>query len=231
MKPGFAKHHAAEAIRLLTSSDARSELTTRMLHRDVIHQDVTLSWEDRYPHLFTATAELLSDKARPRLLSFGCSAGEEVLSLKRAMPAATIVGAEINRAKLRACRRLPPDPDICFLNPTSDSIAARGPYDAIFCMAVLTRRPHEVEQRMLKDISVFYPHERFRAQLDAFVQMLHPGGLLVVEHSLYRVEDVAPEFSLEPVGGVWPAKGPRFDRLGTLIAGRPMIARIWRKAA
>lgn len=144
-----------------------------------------------------------------RILSFGCSAGEEVLSLKRVIPAATIVGAGINRAKLRACRRLPPDPDICFLNPTSDSIASRGPYDAIFCMAVLTRRPLEVEPRMLNDIPVFYPRERFRARIGAFVQMLHPGGLPVLEHSLYRVEGVAPESSPAPVGGSWPAKGPR----------------------
>lgn len=40
----------------------------------------------------------------------------------------------------------------------------------------------------------------FDARSELTTRMLHPGGLLVVEHSRYRVEDLAPEFSLASVG-------------------------------
>lgn len=225
------RSRVAGAVRLLINADARAALVTRLMHRSAIHQDVTLSWPDRYPRLFAEVAELLGDVARPKLLSFGCSAGEEVQSLKRMIPGARIVGLEINRAKLRACLKLPPDPDVSFFLSTPEAVAAHGPYDAVFCMAVLTRRPHEVERRKLANIARLYPHERFRDQLRILVRALEPGGLLVVEHSLYLVEDAADELGLVPAGGMWPAKGPRFDPTGALMADQPTIARIWRKIA
>jgi hypothetical protein len=224
------RSRVAGAIRLLTDADARSALVTRLLHREAIHQDVTLSWPDRYPRLFAEVAELLRDVARPRLLSFGCSAGEEVQSLKRLIPDARIVGLEINRAKLRSCLQLPTDPDVSFFPSTPAAVAAHGPYDAVFCMAVLTRRPHEVERKGMTNIRRLYPYTRFRDQLHILVRALQPGGLLVVEHSLYLVEHEAEALGLVTAGGVWPAKGPRFDAAGALIPGQPTIARIWRKA-
>ena len=47
---------------------------------------------DRYPWLFDFAAAALDDLPAPRLLSFGCSRGEEVLSLRRRFPDAAIKG-------------------------------------------------------------------------------------------------------------------------------------------
>jgi hypothetical protein len=220
----------AHARRYALDSSARSELATGLLFPARIHQDTTLSWRDRYPLLFGAARDLLDDVESPNILSFGCSAGEEVLSLHDYMPDAIVVGAELNRAKLRACGRLPPHPRRVFVHSTHRNIAAHGPYDAIFCMAVLTRRPHAIEAEDRRSIRGFYVFERFAETLHFLVSQLRDGGLLVVEHALYRVEDVA-DLPIEAVigAGTYPAKGPRFDRAGDRIDPPPVISRIFRK--
>jgi hypothetical protein len=226
------RHILAATRRYALDPGARSELATRLLFPARIHQDTTLSWHDRYPLLFGAVCDLLADVPAPTILSFGCSAGEEVLSLQDYMPGATVVGAELNRAKLRACRRLPPHPRRVFVHSTHADIAAYGPYDAIFCMAVLTRRPHTVEAEDRRSIRGFYSFQRFAETLHFLVSQLHDRGLLVVEHSLYRVEDVA-NLPIDAVvgAGTYPAKGPRFDPAGGRIDPPPVVSRIFRKTS
>jgi hypothetical protein len=222
----------ARAKRYVLDPGARSELLTRLRFAREVHQDVTLSWRDRYPLLFGTARDLLADRPAPTLLSFGCSAGEEVLSLQEYMPDATIVGAELNRARLRQCRRLPPHPNRMFVESTADAIAAHGPYDAIFCMAVLTRRPHTVEAQDRRSIRDFYAFERFAGTLGFLASHLREGGLLVVEHTLYRVEDV-PGLPVRAVTGpgTYLAKGPRFDPAGDRVDPQPIVSRIFRKVA
>lgn len=221
------------ALRLLREPRAWSELATRFTARDRVHQDNSQTWPDRYPALFAAARALLAARPEARILSFGCSSGEEVLTLRRYFPRATIVGAEVNRRLLRSCRRLPADANLHFVPSAEAAIAAYGPYDAIFCMAVLTRRPHEIERREMRDISRFYPYRRFADQVRELVSMLADDGLFIVEHALYRVEDVIARLPVKPVEthGFARAKGPRFDPAGTIIAPAPIIARIFRKGA
>ena len=59
---------------------------------------------DRYPQLFDALAERLSGIEAPRILSFGCSTGEEVLTLKAHFPGAEVFGCDIDWFNLRASR-------------------------------------------------------------------------------------------------------------------------------
>ncbi|URW75164.1 hypothetical protein M9980_11490 [Sphingomonas donggukensis] len=219
--------------RRLADARARSEIATRRRHRDRIHQDVTLTRIDRYPRLFAAARDLLADRPRPTLLSYGCSSGEEVVSLRGYFPDADIVGAELNCAMLAACARWPHDPRTRFLASDDAGVAAAGPYDAIFCMAVLQRRPHGVENEGRETIADFYPFALFDRQVAELAALLKTGGLLIVEHAQYLVTDASAAPLLEPVGdrGVWPAKGPRFDRDGRRIVPQPTIARLYRRRA
>ncbi|MEI4884199.1 class I SAM-dependent methyltransferase, partial [Klebsiella pneumoniae] len=82
-----------------------------------------------------------SGQPEVRILSFGCSTGEEVLTLRRYFPHASIVGAELNRRSLTICERLNVDDRIQFTFSRHDLIARHGPFDAVFCMAVLQRGP------------------------------------------------------------------------------------------
>lgn len=203
----------------------------RIVGHRAIHQDTTLTWRDRYPALFAAARDLLGAQGAHRILSFGCAAGEEVLTLREYFPQARIVGAEINRAELAACRRLAVDDDITFIHSTRATIDTQGPYDAIFCMAVLQRRPDAVARAGTTDIAALYPFARFADEIAFLVRQLRPGGLLVVEHCQYRVEDTPAAASLVPVPGIGTraSSGPRFDPTGRLIVPPPIVSRLFRK--
>jgi hypothetical protein len=220
-----------DALRLLRDPRAWSELTTRLRLPSQVHQDCSLTWSDRYPALFSAARTLLADRPGPRILSFGCSSGEEVLTLRRYFPDAVIVGAEINPSLLRACRRHAIESETLFIRSTPEAVQTHGPFDAIFCMAVLTRRPHEVERRDMADISRFYPFGRFADTVRLLASQLTEGGLLVVEHGLYRVEDAVEGLPLKPVvtHGFRIAKGPRFDPSGMRLEAPQLVARIFRR--
>lgn len=228
MRPALAR--AWHAVR---DARVRSELATALRFRRHIHQDTSVSWPDRYPRLFAAARDRLAGRSAPNILSFGCAAGEEVVTLRGYFPDAMLTGAELNRALLRACRRLPADSRRRFIASSDAAIAAHGPYDAIFCMAVLTRRPHEVEDRDLRNIAAFYPFAHFAQALRFLAAQLAPGGLLVVEHALYRAEDALAGTGVEPVleAGVGLAGGARFGPDGERIEPRPVIARIFRRRA
>lgn len=88
------RRRAARLLALIRDGRARSELFTRLRFGAQVHQDISLSFHDRYPRLFTAARALLADRPAPRILSYGCAAGEEVTSLRGYFPDAMLVGAE-----------------------------------------------------------------------------------------------------------------------------------------
>lgn len=228
---GTVRRTLGAAWRFARDARVRSEVLTRLFAPRRIHQDSSLSWPDRYPQLFGAARTLLADHSAPSILSFGCAAGEEVVTLRRYFPGALLAGAEINRGLLRACRKLAPDPRRRFIHSTHEAIAAHGPYDAIFAMAVLTRRPHAVELHDMRSIADFYPYDHFAQELRFLAAQLAPGGLLIVEHSLYRAEDALAGQGMEAVigPGTALAKGPRFDPDGNRIEPQPIVSRIFRR--
>lgn len=222
---------AAGLWHFVRRADVRAEWVARLLHARAIHQDSTFTMPDRYPRLFAAARDAIGADAPHTILSFGCSYGDEVVALRRYFPAARLVGAEINRAALAACRRLPADANRVFTVSSHPRIAAFGPYDAIFCMAVLQRRPTNVARDGVCDLSRPYPFAHFAAELDFLVRQLRPGGLLVVEHAQYRVEDTPAMALLEPWPGhpPSPSKWPRFAPSGARIDPPPAIARLFRR--
>jgi trans-aconitate methyltransferase len=178
---------------------------------------------DRYPELFDLAAELAPDAAR--ILSFGCSTGEELVSLRRRFPNAKIVGAEINsRSRRIAARKTTADPRIEVVPPQM----IVGPFDLVFALAVLQREPHKIEEMEVRNIAAHYPFERFDAAVADLVRLLRPGGYLSVIHSLYRVEDSSAMPELEPVPAspvmTGPLFGPAGDKLDAPLA-RTMFRR------
>lgn len=221
---------ARRAAGRLLSPRALSEQATRARFGRRVHQSSSLTWPGRYPVLFGAARELLPDGPGLRILSYGCSSGEEVATLRRYFPDAVILGADINRALLRRGRRLGVPGETSFVPSDDGAIERHAPFDAIFCMAVFTRRPHEIQRRRMEDIGRFYPFEPFRRDLRRLAALLAPGGLLVVEHALYRAEDALAGMGLTPLvsHGFAPAKGPRFAPSGRRLDSPQLISRIFR---
>ena len=210
-----------DVIRLVPAAEGRARLWTRLTHSDEVHQTTPYTEEDRYPELFEVAATL-APEAR-RILSFGCSTGEELEAIRRRFPRAEIVGAEINaRSRRIAARRSSGDARTKVVPPK----AIEGAFDMIFALAVFQREPHKVNETEGQDISSLYPFGRFDEAVTELVRRLEPGGLLCVTNSQYRVEDSSAYRGLEVVERSPRTEGPFFGRDGRrlrAISGRTIF--------
>ena len=153
------------------------------------HQGPNRTALNRYPEIFAAAAAA-APSAR-RILSFGCSTGEECITLADYFPEAQIIGADINPVVLlRAMKHR--SNRIRFVY-ASDAILGRyGGFDAVFCMAVLRSTGH-------------YPFDSFEERALFLETLVRPGGLLVIHNSRYRFGDTARRCSYEVI----PVTAPR----------------------
>jgi chemotaxis methyl-accepting protein methylase len=100
------------------------------------------SSRDRYPYLFNEAkryAEVFLKEKELSILSFGCSTGEECISLKSYFPESRIVGVDINKSNIRKADKNNFSPGITYILSTPENIADKGKYDLIFCLSVLCR--------------------------------------------------------------------------------------------
>jgi len=202
---------AIDAAGLLRTAEGRALLWTQLMHRRELHQTGPYTWLNRYPVLFDLAAKLQPDARR--ILSFGCSTGEELISLRSRFAMAEIVGAEINpRSRAAARQRLAADARTTVIPPESIT----GSFDLIFALSVLQRDPHGLKNEMpAKHLAARYPFARFDAGVSSLVECLSPGGFLVVTNTLYRVEDSSAAVGLQPI-----ARSPRMARVMLSPQGR-----------
>lgn len=157
-------------------------------HRRVQQTTPTTSM-NRYPIIFSACSEHFSKTKDIKILSYGCSTGEEVLTLRRYFPNATIVGAEINKHSLEVCKSHNVDDKITFIKSTPRNIKKYGPFDLIFCMAVLQRSPDKITQEGITSLKDIYPFEKFENQIVELDGYVKKDGLLVTHFTQYDFMD------------------------------------------
>ena len=186
----------------------RSELYTRLRYGSGHLQGSTFTHMDRFPVLFNFCRVLLASHSTPRILSFGCSTGEEVFTLARYLPHAEIIGVDLNRwclARARQHQRLLSNARICFHHARSSAFAAEGGFDVIFALAVFQR----TENALAASASGFRfrTFEQFIRMLD---QKLKPGGVLFLDQCDFAFADtsVAPRY--QPLA--FPASNRARDR-------------------
>ena len=163
-------------------------------------QYLTNTAPNRYPDVFRtlrARVEQLrgSDlgQGELRILSFGCSIGFEMMTLRAYFPEASIFGCDTSREALRqAQRNLREDPGIVFFS-TPQAIDAFGPFDIILAMSVLCRFPASSQ---VENLAPIFPFRSFEMLTTNLARNLRPGGLfcLVNANYLFCALDVAPEF-------------------------------------
>lgn len=178
---------------------------------------------DRYPWLFDFAAQRLDGIVSPRLLSFGCSRGDEVLSLARRLPRAAIKGIDIDPKNIAACRsRWPPSQDrrIVFEVASNTRKEPSGYYDAIFCLAVLCHGDLTVKRaRRSEPLMRFSDFEQTVVDL---ARRLRPGGFLFLHTTNFRLCDTILQDRFEVVLEARPedmAQDVLFDREGRLMPG------------
>ena len=89
-----------------------------------------------------------------------------------------------------------------------------GPFDAVFCLAVLQRTPMQVKEKGIMDLKGIYPFGKFNEKVTELDCWLKRNGLLIVHHSQYVFTDASVASKYSPLIAAKHIlnKGPLFDR-------------------
>ena len=175
-----------------------------------LFQPATVTRADRHPLLFGLVATHLADRAAPRILSFGCSTGEEAFTLARYLPRATIDAIDANPAciarAIDAARRLD-HRRITFLCADTPDAASSAGYDVVVCLSVL--RHGDLDALRLASAAALFPFARFTAAIEALDRRVRPGGLLLLWGCQFRFADTttAARYRAVPISGMRPQNG------------------------
>ena len=191
---------------------------------------------NRYPRIFEFVRRLLGAQSELRILSFGCSTGDEAFSLRRYFPHSAIKGIDLNAGNIEVARaRLARDPDamLSFENADSTTAEPAAAYDAIFCMAVL--RHGDLALPGVTRCDHLIRFEDFATMIADFSRCLKPGGLLIIRHSNFRLRDTPTSAAFATVLSVptkaTKGKTPLFGPDNKLLAGVDYPDTVFRKIA
>jgi SAM-dependent methyltransferase len=179
---------------------------------------------DRYPGLYKGVKRLSQaihgDGGRQlRILVFGCSTGEETLTLATRYFTSSnhhIIGVDISESAIHtamvenSCER------VVYHGPDY-SLESIGPFDIIFANSVLCRWP---ASRGLEDISRLYSFESFDRILCSLDKALNKAGLMCILNSNYRFSDstISPGYAKVQLPSVKHSGFvDKFDRTGKRI--------------
>jgi SAM-dependent methyltransferase len=178
---------------------------------------------DRYPWLFEFAAEHFAGRGAIQLLSFGCSHGDEVFSLRKYLPTAAIKGMDIDPQNIqRAVRRAVSEhaDGLSFAVASTTTQEPTGHYDAVFCLAVLCRGDLTATGASHCDPHMYFAD--FERQVTDFARCLKPGGFLFLHTTNFRFCDTAIAAQFEVALEAAPAQlAPDllFDRNNQVLPG------------
>jgi trans-aconitate methyltransferase len=165
--------------RFIAIPSYRSRILHSIWFRKHYHQFSNFTKIDCYPSLFQMAKQEFDTFEHPKILSFGCSTGEEVATLSKYIPHASIVGVDINTWCLKEANRKYASENRKFLHSHSPEFLSLKDFDAIFCLAVFQHS----ENRHNKDCKESaYPFEQFESQLKQLDDKLKSKGLLFIDH-------------------------------------------------
>jgi hypothetical protein len=170
----------------------------RILRPDNLFQPQGTTAYGRYADEFVEAGEALRTPPTD-ILSFGCSSGEELLTLRSVFPDARIRGLDINPVAVRAARRLlrRAGADAISVARAGDASAEpAGAYDLVTALAVFRHASLNDAPERCDDVLDFASFERTIEGLSACVR---PGGLLMLRHANFRFTDCAVAADYEPV--------------------------------
>lgn len=174
-------------MKFFSNGRFRSETLTKLHFGNQFHQQSTFTTSDRYPLLFKECAGYLSLISNPKILSFGCSTGEEVNSIGQYLPNANIMGVDINIWCLKQCRKKYKNKKISFVHRFSDKFKNASGFDAIFCMAVFQRTGNRTNSD--NSAAVGFRFDQFDQEINLLDGKLKSGGLLIIDQSDFSFTD------------------------------------------
>lgn len=173
------------------------------------HQKNTATAYNRYPDIFKDTISLVMNRPVAAVLSFGCSYGDEIATIKDLYHRESQVdGVDILESCINECRS---KFQSSLILDYSEFITRNERYDVIFAMSVLCRWE---ETETVDNCSDIYPFEFFEKAIGILVSKLRYGGLLVVYNANFRVSDTIYSDILDPVKSYMDGSGfvHKFDK-------------------
>jgi 2-polyprenyl-3-methyl-5-hydroxy-6-metoxy-1,4-benzoquinol methylase len=187
------------------------------------YQTYSYTRPDRYPWLFKSAAARIPSRPDLSILSFGCSRGDEVFSLRKYFPGATLKGIDVNPRNIGRClarARAQNSTNMTFAIAATTEGEPASSYDAIFCLAVLVSGDLTTSGAQRCDPVLHF--ERFDRMVGDFARCLKPGGVLVLHTTNFRFCDtaVAPHFEvILEADPLHLAPDVLFDRHNRLMPG------------
>jgi SAM-dependent methyltransferase len=222
-KRPFVFRAARFGFNFVRSRDFRSVALLRWRDPPNLFQPFTDSFRDRYPQLFRFVRQEIGDAASQRILSFGCSTGDEVFTLREYFPLSWIKGIDINARNVRAARRRlkrSPDGKITFEVASTTVGELSNSYNAIFCMAVFRHGGLGASGRDGR-CDHLIRFQQFEETVGEIARCLVPGGLLLIGYSNFRFSEtrIATNFDVVFQADASPdAQTPIFDRDNRFLA-------------
>jgi SAM-dependent methyltransferase len=175
---------------------------------------------DRYPWLFQFAARALPPTDL-NILSFGCSRGDEVFTLRHYFPLAALRGIDVDPRNIAACTaRAAQVARMSFCAAATTHGEPSNSFDAIFCLAVLCLG--DLTIRNAERCDPYLRFADFDDLISDFARCLKPGGLLFLHTSNFRFGDTSVARDFDVVLEASPsqlAPDVVFDRSNRLLPG------------
>jgi SAM-dependent methyltransferase len=224
----------ARAYRYTLDPGYRSERRLMHVKPDKLFQPWAYTAFDRHPDLFSFVRGKLPKDGALRILSYGCSTGEEVFSLRKYFPLAEIVGIDINPRSISICRRKQMrsrDMRMRFVHAATPQGESEAAYDAVFCLSVL--RHGELGAHQPESCAHLIRFADFEEIVLGLCRCLKPGGYFVIVGSNFRFADTAAAADFDSVfrmGSDAPRDDtPLYDSNERKLAGVSYNEAIFRK--
>lgn len=233
-KPGriilLAWRTGTHPFKYLLNGDYRSRHRASGNFAEHYYQRAVFTLPNRHPVLFRECRDYLKDVPQPKILSFGCSTGEEVLSLGEYLPDAQITGVDINEWCLQQAEKKYADKRFSFYHRFAEQFLDSENYDAIFCMAVFQREENRTKPTDKAQGITFGQFEREIVMLD---KKLKPGGLFTIDNTDFSFMDTSVSKNYTPCNfernQVLKADRPLFDVNNNKVANQQMLYRMFVK--
>jgi hypothetical protein len=215
---------------LLTNSRHRVELVAKWKNKSTHHQISTYTKSNRYPVVFKECSQYLQNIDSPRIISFGCSTGEEVRTLGQYIPNATIYGVDINQWCIKQCIKQNSSSSHYFYHRLSREFECLQNIDAIFCMAVFQKTDDRLPNK--KDNTKLFTFSAFEEDILFLDQKLNTNGLLIIDHSDFSFMDTAVAKNYVPLnfeGNQLLRKFPLYGTSNLKISDEKYIYRVFVK--
>lgn len=144
-----------------------------------------------------AKRRLANRQGKLRILSFGCSVGDEIVTLRMLFPKAEIVGCDINPAILETAKKSVGHLATIIVSDEA-ALHALGPFDFISCMSVLCLNP-KPKGPAPNDFTTLFPVQKFDDMLGLLDSLLVPNGLLALTNTSYRFHESPVYEGYDPV--------------------------------